>query len=530
MRILVAEAIADKGIELLRAEHEVDVRAVNPQELLEIVPAYDAVITRSASRITADVVARGVNLKVVGRAGVGVDNIDVDACTDRGIVVVNVPGGNTISTAEHTFALMLSLVRHIPQAMATLKGGKWDRKNYTGQELYDKTLGVIGFGRIGYEVAARGRAFGMHVVAYDPYANPKRAEALGVDLVDFQQLLREADIVTIHAAKTSETAHLIGAKEIAIMKQGARIVNCARGGMVDEDALYEALQSGRLGGAALDVWAVEPTTEHKLFHLPNVIFTPHLAASTVEAQEANGVMIAQLVLKVLRGELVPDAVNLPAVPPDAAQSIVRHLPLAEALGTFLAQAFSGPLQELQITYHGELAAEPTVLVTNTVVKGFLTTRVDEAINYINAPAVAARQGIQVRESKAVDGAGPTVINLQARLADGKVREVSGTLGMDGHIRLLSINGRPLDMVPSRHMLVTLHRDRPGMLGQFGTILGQYQVNIAGLSLGRQSKAGEAVAVFQVDDAPPVAALEAIRAVDGMIDARVVTIPFLQNGV
>lgn len=529
MRILVAEAIADKGIELLRAEAEVDVTKVSPEELLRIIPEYDAVITRSETRITADVVAAGSRLKVVGRAGVGFDNIDVAAATERGIVVVNVPGGNTISTAEHTMALILSLMRHVPQAMASLKAGKWERKNFVGLEVFGKTLGIIGLGRIGGEVAARARAFGMNLIAFDPYANPVRAEQLGVQLVPLNTLLQEADVVTIHAAKTSESAHLIRAKELALMKPGARIVNCARGGMVDEEALYRALKEGWLAGAALDVFSVEPITDHPLFSLPNVIITPHLAASTLEAQEANGVVIAQQVLRVLRGELVPDAVNLPAVPPDAAATIVGHLPLAGALGAFIGQAFGGHAAQIEVSYHGELAKEPTALLTNMALRGFLTGRVAEHVNYINAPTVAKRYGVSVKESK-VEGSPVTQIVVRAFVGRDQERVVAGALELDGGMRFLSVNGMRLDMTPSRHLLVTRHNDRPGMLGQFGTILGKWKVNIAGLALGRQTKAGEAVAVFVIDEAPSKEAVEEIAAVDGIIEARAVMLPMIPNGV
>lgn len=527
MRVLVAEPIAERGIALLQAVATVDVRKVTPAELLEVIADYDAVITRSETRITAEVIARGTRLKVVGRAGVGVDNIDVPAATERGIVVVNVPGGNTISTAEHTLALILALVRNIPQAMATLKGGKWDKKTYVGMELYDKTLGVIGFGRIGYEVAVRARAFGMKVLVHDPYASPARAEQIGAALVDMDTLLRQSDIITIHAAKTAETARLMGAREMARMKPGARIVNCARGGMVDEDALYTALKEGRLSGAALDVFAVEPVTEHPLFTLPNVVYTPHLAASTVEAQEANGVLIAQSVARVLRGELVPDAVNLPALPPQAAQVIVNHLPLLEALGSFLGQAFGGAAREIEVAYTGALAKEPTQLLTNTAVKGYLAARVAEAVNYINAPAVAKRTGITLKESKAENGA-DTVVTVRATVGREQ-REVTGHLGRDGGIRFLSVNGMPLDLAPARHMIVTRHHDKPGMLGFFGTELGKAGINIAGLALGRTGRAGEAVAVFLVDEAPSQEVLSVLNEYPGVLEARGVTLAGIASG-
>ncbi|MFO7171734.1 MAG: phosphoglycerate dehydrogenase [Bacillota bacterium] len=542
MRVLVTEPIAEKGLAILREVAEVDLRRLTPAELVEAIPAYDALIVRSETRVTGEVLRRGARLKVVGRAGVGVDNIDVATATELGIAVVNVPGGNTISAAEHTFALMLALVRNLPQAMAALQAGRWERQAFQGVELHGKTLGIIGLGRIGYEVAIRARAFGMRVLAYDPYVSPARAEAIGVRLVDLPELLRESDIVSIHAAKTPETARLIGAREIEMMKPGARIVNCARGGMVDEEALYEALRTGRLAGAALDVFSTEPVTDHPLFRLPNVVVTPHLAASTREAQEFSGVQIALQVARVLRGELVPEAVNLPPVPPDAQGEVVRYLPLAEALGAFLGQAFAFPAGEVEVHYQGPLAETAVQILTHTVLKGFLARRTEEPVNYINAPRVAQRLGIGVRESRQAVGGGSPDSRITVRLrgagggsgggpggsgagaGDRGVRSVTGALTPEGRVRLLEVNGLPLDLVPGRYQVVTRHHDRPGMLGQFGTILGAAGVNIAGLALGRERRAGEAVAVFLVDEPPPPEVLARLAAVDGVLEARLVVLP------
>ncbi|MCG0239809.1 MAG: phosphoglycerate dehydrogenase [Firmicutes bacterium] len=526
MRVLVTEPIAEQGLAILREVAEVDLRRLTPAELLEAIPAYDALIVRSETRVTAEVLRRGTRLKVVGRAGVGVDNIDVATATELGIAVVNVPGGNTISAAEHTFALMLALVRNLPQAMAALQAGRWERQAFQGVELHGKTLGIIGLGRIGYEVAVRARAFGMRVLAYDPYVSPARAEAIGARLVDLPELLRESDIVTIHAAKTPETARLIGAREIEMMKPGARIINCARGGMVDEEALYVALRTGRLAGAALDVFSTEPVTDHPLFRLPNVVVTPHLAASTREAQEFSGVQIARQVARVLRGELVPEAVNLPPVPPDAAGEVVRYLPLAEALGAFLGQAFAFPAGEVEVHYQGPLAETAVQLLTHTVLKGFLARRTEEPVNYINAPQVARRLGIGVREARQTVGGGAPDSRITVRLrgAAPGVRSVTGTLTPEGRVRLLEVNGLPLDLVPGRYQVVTRHHDRPGMLGQFGTILGAAGVNIAGLALGRERRAGEAVAVFLVDEPPAPEVLARLAGVDGVLEARLVVLP------
>jgi D-3-phosphoglycerate dehydrogenase len=535
MRILVAEPISQKGIELLRQEHQVDVRKLTKEELLAVIPEYDAIITRSETKVTAEVLKAGTRLKVVGRAGVGVDNVDVEAATERGVVVVNVPGANTLSTAEHAFGLLIALARHIPQAHHALaKEGRWDRKTYVGTELYGKTLGIIGLGRIGSEVATRARAFGMKVYAFDPYVSAARAEQLGVTLVqELHALLPLVDFLSIHAAKTAESAKLIGRAELALMKRGARIINCARGGMVDEEAIYDALVEGHLAGAALDVFATEPCTESKLFGLPNVVVTPHLSASTVEAQEANGTYIAQYVLRVLAGELVPEAVNLPQVPKEEGQELVRHLGLAEALGSFLAQAYPDRFEVVEVIYSGELASLPTTLVTNTVLKGFLGAQLGEHVNYINAPTIARRRGLRVQESKVTThpqegnrmelSPEASLITVRAEGERGEYRVV-GMLRRDGGIRFTAIDGMPLDLAPTRHMLVTRHVDQPGMVGRLGMLLGAADINIAGLQLGRKDVRGEALMLMQVDEQIPAATLEEIRRMPGILAAQAVTLP------
>ena len=543
MRILVAEAISDAGIQLLKAEHEVDVRKLTAAELLEQIPEYDAVITRSETKITGEVLARGTRLKVVGRAGVGVDNVDVEAATERGVVVVNVPGANTLSTAEHAFGLLVALARHIPQAhQALTREGRWDRKTYVGTEVYGKVLGIIGLGRIGTEVALRARAFGMKVIAFDPFVSAAHAETLGVALAaDLTDMLPQVDFLSIHAAKTKDSAKLLRTRELGMMKPSARIVNCARGGMVDEEALYEALSTGRLAGAALDVFATEPCTAHPLFELPNVIATPHLSASTVEAQEANGTYIAQYVLRVLRGELVPEAVNLPQVPREEAQTLVQLMPLADVLGSFLSQAFVGSYDQIEVSYTGDLAKQPTALLTNTVVKGFLTPQLGEQVNYINAPAIARRRGIQVQESKSLThtplapesgrlanaastlSPSAAVISVRATGAHGEHR-ISGMLRRDGGMRFIAVDGLHFDMSPARFMLVSRHTDQPGMIGKVGTVLGAHNINIAGMHLGRATVRGEAIMVMQIDDPLTPEAAEELQAMLGMIEVRAVSLP------
>jgi len=545
LKILVAEAISDAGIQLLRDVHEVDVKKVTPDQLLEIIDQYDGVITRSETKITAEVLARATRLKVVGRAGVGVDNIDVEAATERGVVVVNVPGANTLSTAEHAFGLLIALARHIPQAhQALVKESRWDRKTYVGIELYGKALGIVGLGRIGSEVAVRARAFGMKIFAYDPFIPSGRAEQLGVTMVDdVISLLPLVDFLTVHAAKTKDSAHLIRAEELRAMKKGARIINCARGGMVDEEALYEAITSGHLGGAALDVFETEPCTNSPLFGLPNVVVTPHLSASTVEAQEANGTYVAQYVLRVLQGDLVPEAVNLPQFPRDEAQVLVQHLPLAEALGSFLSQAFVSSFETIEVIYSGDLAKHPATLLTNTVLKGFLGAQLGEHVNYINAPALARRRGINIQESRSLThGAlaeglpasgrlaaaastlspSASVITVRAAGKQGEHR-IAGMLRRDGGLRFIAVNGLQFDLAPSRFMLVSRHTDQPGMVGRIGTVLGAHNINIASMHLGRSMARGEAIMVMQVDDFIPSDVMNELRKMIGLIELRLVSL-------
>lgn len=525
MRVLVAEPIAEAGLEMLRREVEVDfITGLSKEQLLERIPEYDALITRSETKATAEVLARGTRLKVVGRAGVGVDNIDVDAATERGIVVVNVPNANTIATAEHALGMMLALARNIPQAHISLKGGQWQRTKFVGVELRGKTLGIIGLGRIGSELCIRARAFGMKVLAHDPYVSVKRAEQIGAELCDLRHLLSESDFVSIHAAKTSETNGMIREREIMLMKKGARLINCARGGMVDEEALYRALTSGHLAGAALDVFAEEPARQNPLFELPNVVVTPHISASTVEAQEMNGTVVAEQVLRVLRGEVVPEAVNLPSLPPEQVRASKPYLPLAEALGRFLAQAFPVRPERVRVELAGQVAEAASVLLTNTVLKGLLQGMLEEEVNFINAPVIAAQRGITVTESRSSTPRGfLSLVSLAVEGADGAAT-ISGTLAMDGSVRFVEVGGFPVDFVPARYQIVTRHQDKPGMIGQVGTILGARGINIAGMQVGRRSIGGEAVMILQVDDPVDDATLSRIAAVAGIMQVRQVFLP------
>ncbi len=525
MRVLVADPIAEKGIEKLRREIEVEVAIGLPkEELIRRIGEFDALVTRSETKATAEVIAAGRRLKVIGRAGVGVDNIDVRAATEAGILVVNVPGANTVAAAEHALGLMLALARQIPQADADLKGGQWRRTRFAGSELRGKTLAILGMGRIGTEVALRAKAFGMEVVAYDPYVSPERAETLGVCLLGLPETLARADYVSLHLAKTSETENILSRERIAMMKRGARLVNCARGGLVDEGALFAALQAGALAGAALDVFAEEPPrARNPLFDLSNVIATPHLAGSTVEAQEQNGIIVAELVLQALRGEPVLSAVNLPTVGPEEARTLRPYLEASTMLGQFGAQAWPEAVDALELSLAGDINGGSKALLTNAAIVGLLTGRLDEPINLINARPVAKKRGIEVREAATTKASEFTNL-ITLKLRTGKhERSVAGHVSPRG-LRILAINGYQTDFFPSKWMIVVEHHDRPGMIGKVGTILGQKDINIAGMQVARLAARGDAVMVLQIDDEPGEQVLEAVRQVPGMLTARKIHLP------
>lgn len=527
MRVLVSEHLAEEGLQRLRESgFQVDYfPEMTQEELLAAVDGYEALVVRSRTQVTREVIGRGRSLRIIGRAGVGVNNIDLEAATARGIVVVNVPDGNTIAACEHTLALMLALARNVPAAAQSLAAGRWERQRFTGVELYGKTLGVVGFGRIGSEVAKRALAFGMKVVAYDPYASPAQAEKLGVRLVPLDEVLREADFLTIHAPLTPQTRNLIGARELALTKPGARLVNCARGGIVNEQALYEALASGHLAGAALDVFEREPPPpDHPLLRLPTVLATPHLGASTVEAQVACALEVAEQVARFLAGLPVRNAVNLPAVPEQEWKVVQPLLPLAEILGRILVQALPGPLAEVEVAVRGPLEGRAADLVASAALAGILSGVVDGPVNAVNAPVLARQKGIHLRVSRGRDGNGAASAVVVRAGAEGRLRTVAGHLGALGQPRVTEIDGLPLDIAPAAHMLLDFHEDRPGIIGRVGTILGNHGINIASMYVGRHQAGGKAVLVLTVDEAVPEAVLEELRRIPAVRQLRSVVLP------
>jgi len=500
MKILVSDTISASGLEILESKYQVDYRpGLPPQELLDTVGDYEALLVRSGTKVTAEVIKAAKKLKVIGRAGAGVDNIDVEKATDRGIVVINTPGANTVSTAEHAIAMLAALARNIPVAHFAYKSGVSKREKFIGVELFHKTLGIVGLGRIGSEVARRARAMGMRLMACDPYISSERAEKLGVELTGLDQLLKSADFITFHLPLMPATRHMLGEKELAVMKDGVRVINCARGGLIDEGALYRALVSGKVAGAALDVFENENPAENKLFSLDNVIVTPHLGASTREAQENVSLQAAEQVLKALCGELVTSAVNLPGVSAEIMAEIKPYLPLPHLLGSFLIQLFGSPVEEVEIHYSGEIAAKPLEPMTTSCLIGMLQVILGEQVNYVNAPRIIQSRGIRINEI--CSGTHKSYANhISLHVKSGEKRyTVAGAILDGGVIRIVQIGDHIIDVVPSRYMLVTTHYDRPGVVGKVGTLLGNENINIASMQVGRQLIGGEAVMVLQVDD-------------------------------
>ena len=518
-RVLVTERIAEGGIAELARSADVDVELdLDRDALLERIPAYDGLIVRSATRVDAELIAAGARLRVIGRAGTGVDNVDVDAATARGILVANAPQSNMLSAAEHAVALLLALARNIPQAHAALVSGRWERSRFAGVEVADKRLAVLGFGRIGQLVAARARGLGMRVVAYDPYVAADRFRERGVEQAgSIREAVADADFVSLHLPSTSHTIGVIGADTLAAMKPGARLVNAARGNLVDTDALIAALESGRLAGAALDVFETEPLTESPLFALPTVVVTPHLGASTREAQDRAGTIIAEQVGNALAGATVENAVNVPVVADEDRTAIAPFLPLAEKLGRLVAALHDGGLERVDVAYSGAIAERDTRLLTLAVLRGVLE-RSDEGVNLVNARTVAEGRGIEVSDRRRQ---GHDYTNL-IRVATGPEVRVSGTtIGREDRTWLVRALGYEVEIELTGTMLFALNDDRPGMIGRIGTVLGEAGANVANMNGSRNRDGGRALTAIQVDGGLDRGVLDALRAVPGLDRLRVV---------
>ena len=521
MKVLVAEKIAASGIEKLREEFEVEVKTdLTPEQLVAEIPSYDALIVRSATRATREVIAAGENLKIIGRAGVGVDNVDVQAATERGIIVCNAPTSNIVSAAEHTIALMLAQSRNIAQASASMKQCKWERSKFTGAEVYEKTLAVFGLGRIGALVAERARGFGMRLIGYDPYTSPERAQAMGVELMDdLDEILAQADYITVHLPKTKETIGMFGAEQFAKMKDGVRLINTARGGIYQQDALVEALNSGKVASAAIDVFEVEPCTDSPLAGLDNVILTPHLGASTSEAQDRAGEQIAEYVAAGLRGEMVPTAVNIAPVSPDVYEKVGPYLEVAEDLGKMVAQMARHGVESLDIKFVGTLAETDTRILKTAVLKGMLTIVSAESVNFVNADYYAEQRGIRVTETKQTEAIDyVSLISVTGQGAGGTVDIAASLIGKKNEPRIVSLLGYDVDVAPAGYMAFFSYADRPGMIGQVGTILGAEGINIAAMQVGRKEEGGRALMCITVDSPIDPELLERIADQVGMDEA------------
>jgi D-3-phosphoglycerate dehydrogenase len=525
MKVLISDPISPRGVEILRQNPQIFVIELDKpseEQLEKIIADCDALIVRSQTKVTAKIIEAAKKLRVIGRAGVGVDNVDVDAATARGIIVMNTPAGNTISTAEHTFSLLMSVARNIPQAHASMKSAQWDRASFKGVELYNKTLGVIGMGRIGTEVARRAIAFGMRVIAYDPFLSSSRAKTMQVELVELDELYARADFITVHVPLTDETRGLIDKKAFAKMKNGVRIINCARGGVIVEADLADALKSGKVAGAALDVFEEEPPPKNfPLRDLPNVIMTPHLGAATTEAQESVGIEIAEAVRDALTGGIIRNAVNMPTLDAKSLEILRPYFVLGEKLGKLLAALSPKRVEKLTVEYRGkaaELNAEP---ITRSILKGFLENVAGADVNFVNAPVLAHQLGIRVEETRTLESLDYTELIAVRTVSEGKTASVGGTFyGTLNNPRVVRINEMPVEVVPSGVLFIMTNKDRPGIVGWIGTVMGEHNVNIASMSLGRDKIGGKALTVLNLDSMPSEEVLEKIRQAKDIFGVKV----------
>jgi len=507
LKVLICDPISEDGAQILRRAADVTIQTgLKEDELIAIAPEYDAFMVRSQTKITRAVIEAATKLQIVGRAGVGVDNIDVAAATERGVIVVNSPGGNTVAVAELTLAMMLNLVRRIMPAHASMMNGEWKRSSFMGHQLWGKTLGVVGVGRIGVEVIRRAQSFDMKVLGYDPFLTTARATQLGIEAVSVEEVLKRADFVTIHTPLTKETKNLIDVEAIATMRDGAVIVNCSRGGIVDEAALYEALKSGKLGGAGLDVFQTEPPTDSPLRKLDNVVLTPHLGASTEEAQVEVALDVATQIVEVLQGRPPQSAVNLPPLPPETREFLAPFLPLVEKLGRIHSQMCEGRIENVELRFCGDLSDYDVTPLTRVFLKGLLQPSFEQAVTYVNAPTLAEARGVNITETKCQKTKGyASLIETTVNWNDNgrtRVRQIDGTIfnGRDPYI--VGIQGLKIDVVPEGNLLVLFNTDKPGMIGMVGTLLGSAGVNIIGMHVGRKTVGERAVTVLTCEEPIP----------------------------
>lgn len=524
MKVIVTEKISDKGLELLKNAPglEVDVEMDLPrEELLKVIPAYDAIVVRSVTKINEEFYQHATNLKVVGRAGNGVDNIEMEGATKRGIIVVNTPESNIVSAAEHTIGLLLSSARNVVKAHKMIESKVWNRDGLKGSEMLHKTLGIIGLGRIGSLVTKRMQAFGMKVIAYDPYIADNRFKQLGVEkCATLEDLLKQADVISIHTPRTEETIDMLGDKEFALCKKGVRVVNCARGGLYNEQALAKAIKEGIVASAGIDVLVDEPKPISPLIDLPQCVLTPHLGADTTEAQDNVGIAIAEEVISALKGEMVPNAVNLPSLHPQELEDMLDYMQLGECLGKLYYQLEKDPIEKVEIIYQGQAAELETTMISRAILKGILEPVLRERVNYVNAELAAEGRGVEVVESKVGGEHKYNLITVKIYVKD-KMFEVSGTVIGRNNIRIVSIDGFHFDLTPAPFMLVARNQDKPGMIGQIGTLLGASHVNIATMQVSRNKKDSGAMMFMTVDNEVRKETLHLLQGIDGIIQVDLV---------
>ena len=518
MKVLVADAINEKGIENLKEVAEVTVdTSITPEDLVKTINEYDGIIVRSRTKVTKEVIANADNLKIIARAGVGVDNIDLDAATEKGIMVVNSPESTSITVAEHTMGLLLSMARKLSIADKSVKEGKWEKKRFMGVELRNKTLGVIGMGRIGSQVVNRCKAFEMDAVAYDPYLPEEVATQMGVELTDLETVLKKADFITIHVPLTPETKHLISHDEFEIMKDTAFITNCARGGIIDEDALYDALKNEKIGGAALDVYEEEPPAEDsKLFELDNIVLTPHIAAST-QAQRDAAIIVADEIIELFKGGTPKNVLNMPRIDNKTYQELSPYFEICEKLGSFISQAVNGKIKDLEIVYSGELSKIDNLeILTRTVIQGVVNPFLSSPVNTVNASLVAKDRGINITEGRKTNAKGyDSLIRVRAKTDNDEFSAEGTTLH---EARILKVNDYWVDVIPEGHMFIAKYEDVPGSIGSIGTKLGEYGVNIGIMQVGRDEKGGRAIMILTLDKEIPTDVIKEIQALKNVYEA------------
>jgi len=525
MKVLVSDNISSKGVEILKkAGLTVDVKTgMKPEELKACIGDYSGLVIRSATKVTAEIIEAASNLKVIGRAGSGLDNVDKVAASKKGIVVMNTPGGNTVTTAEHTIAMLFSLARLVPQATASMKAGKWEKKKFMGVELFNKTLGIIGLGAIGGQVAKKAQGLEMNVIAYDPFLSEDKAQAMGIKKGSLDEIFAESDFITIHAPMTPETKGLINASTIAKMKNGVRIINCARGGIIHEKDLFEAIKNGKVAGAALDVFEKEPPEDNPLLTLDNLICTPHLGASTEEAQENVALAIAEQIADYLVHGTIRHAVNFPSIPSDQVPRLQPYIDLADKLGSFCCQIFEGGATEITVEYLGDASTINTAPVTIAAIKGYLSPILLETVNFVNAPFIAKERGIDVKETKSSD-AGDFHSKITIRIkAKNKESYVSGTLYSKKDPRVIEIDHFTVEIVPEGELLLIYNNDKPCVIGNIGTLMGKNNINIARMHFGRESAGGMAISVVSLDAKPGANVIEQLKALPNILSIKQISL-------